>query len=155
MEQMNSSVLEVAKAPRGRGTGREAKTGPARSGPVEAVVDTINSWARAPRSWARTWRTGPRGRRAIGRIMNVIFDIADQQFARLNAAIEAAGTGTRAAASRWWPTRCASGREETQAATGTWASSISAVQAACTERGNAKATLGPFAGAPSRPGSPG
>ncbi len=96
MEQMNASVLEVARnataasgsADRARATAQEG------AGVVESVVAAITEASQ--RTDALTRSLGDLGNRAegIGRIMGVISDIADQtNLLALNAAIEAARAG--------------------------------------------------------------
>ena len=96
MDQMNASVLEVARnatdaaesADRARATAQEG------AGVVESVVDAIDEVSRHAGELTRS--LGDLGTRAegIGRIMGVISDIADQtNLLALNAAIEAARAG--------------------------------------------------------------
>ncbi|MEF3697742.1 methyl-accepting chemotaxis protein [Desulfolutivibrio sp.] len=96
MEEMNATVLEVAKNAGQAATEAESSRGKAQEG--QDVVDGSVTSMRAIREQAQTLSANMTelGRMAedIGRIMTVILDIADQtNLLALNAAIEAARAG--------------------------------------------------------------
>jgi len=96
MEEMNASVLEVAKsASNAAQTADQARQkAEAGAGIVRQVVDGIGEVQRQSQEMMTDMNTLGRQAEGIGKIMNVISDIADQtNLLALNAAIEAARAG--------------------------------------------------------------
>ncbi len=110
MEQMSAVVIEVSRnatsaAELSAGARQKAEEG---ADVVLEVTRSIRSVQEQSRRLKEDMQTLGQHAQAVNRIMSVISDIADQtNLLALNAAIEAAPVNP-GAASRWWPTRCAS-----------------------------------------------
>jgi len=145
MEQMNASVLEVAKSASSAAQLAEQAKSRASQGLVQvgSVVDTINSLGVRSEELGQDMAELGREAEGIGRIMNVISDIADQtNLLALNAAIEAARAGDAGRGFAVVADEVRKLAEKTQAATADVGKSIAAVQDSVKKSSaNARATL--------------
>jgi len=112
MEEMNATVLEVAKnAAQAADTSNNAKHKALEGAEVvKKVVGGISDAQKQALELKADMTTLGQQAQGIGQIMNVISDIADQtNLLALNAAIEAARAGEAGVVSQLWPTKYAAG----------------------------------------------
>ncbi|VEB41097.1 H3 [Chromobacterium violaceum] len=111
IEEVTVSISHIAEATRetdslARNTGEHSRES---AGDMQRISSEMEQTSQSVSELSALLASLEQRSQEISKITNVISDIADQtNLLALNAAIEARAPASRAAASPWWPTKCAS-----------------------------------------------